>query len=108
HKRRVFVRSRSTGRSGSPKSGCLACDAATTRSAAQRCQKSCGRWRRSRVAVAITGHRTVLTSQRPPAPWHEHIGDATLADAICDRLLHNAHRLVLKGPSRRKETKLDS
>jgi hypothetical protein len=32
--------------------------------------------------------------------------DAT-ADAICDRLLHNAHRIVLKGPSRRKETKLD-
>ena len=32
----------------------------------------------------------------------------TLADAICDRLLHNAHRLVLQGPSRRKEAKLDS
>ena len=32
----------------------------------------------------------------------------TLADAICDRLLHNAHRLVLKGPSRRKEGKLDT
>ena len=31
----------------------------------------------------------------------------TLADAICDRLLHNAHRIVLKGPSRRKEAKLD-
>ena len=51
---------------------------------------------------------TIITSQLPPAQWHEHIGDATLADAICDRLLHNAHRLVLKGPSRRKETKLDS
>jgi len=51
---------------------------------------------------------TIVTSQLPPAQWHEHIGDATLADAICDRLLHNAHRLVLKGPSRRKETKLDS
>ena len=32
---------------------------------------------------------------------------ATLADAICDRLLHNAHRLVLQGPSRRKEAKLE-
>jgi DNA replication protein DnaC len=51
---------------------------------------------------------TIVTSQLPPAQWHEHIGDATLADAICDRLLHNAHRLVLKGPSRRKEAKLDS
>ena len=40
--------------------------------------------------------------------WHDHIGEPTLADAICDRLLHNAHRIVLKGPSRRKETKLDS
>jgi DNA replication protein DnaC len=51
---------------------------------------------------------TIVTSQLPPAQWHDHIGEATLADAICDRLLHNAHRLVLKGPSRRKEAKLDS
>src|SRR2546426_4317718 len=33
--------------------------------------------------------------------------EASLADTICDRLLHNAHRLVLKGPSRRKEAKLE-
>ncbi len=46
---------------------------------------------------------TIVTSQLPPAHWHEHLADPTLADAICDRLLHNAHRLVLKGPSRRKE-----
>ena len=46
---------------------------------------------------------TIVTSQLPPAHWHEALGDPTLADAICDRLLHNAHRLVLKGPSRRKE-----
>ena len=51
---------------------------------------------------------TIITSQLPPAQWHDYLGEATLADAICDRLLHNAHRLVLKGPSRRKETKLDS
>ena len=51
---------------------------------------------------------TIVTSQMPPAHWHEAIGDPTLADAICDRLLHNAHRLVLKGPSRRKEGKLDA
>jgi DNA replication protein DnaC len=51
---------------------------------------------------------TIITSQLPPAQWHDYLSDATLADAICDRLLHNAHRLVLKGPSRRKEAKLDS
>lgn len=51
---------------------------------------------------------TILTSQLPLAQWHDFIGDPTLADAICDRLVHNAHRLVLKGPSRRKEGKLDS
>jgi DNA replication protein DnaC len=51
-----------------------------------------------------TGTRsTVVTSQLPPAKWHDYIGDPTTADAICDRLLHPAHRLVLKGPSRRKE-----
>lgn len=51
---------------------------------------------------------TIVTSQLAPAHWHEHIGDPTLADAICDRLLHNSHRLMLQGPSRRKEEKLDS
>lgn len=51
---------------------------------------------------------TIITSQLPPAQWHDYLGDATLADSICDRLLHNAHRLVLKGPSRRKEVKLES
>lgn len=45
---------------------------------------------------------TIMTSQLPPKAWHEHLADQTLADAILDRLLHNAHRLVLKGPSRRK------
>jgi len=51
---------------------------------------------------------TIVTSQLPPNHWHEHIGDPTLADAICDRLLHNSHRLMLKGPSRRKEGTLES
>jgi len=50
---------------------------------------------------------TIVTSQLPVAKWHAHIGDPTLADAICDRLLHNAHRLVLKGPSRRKEAQAE-
>lgn len=46
---------------------------------------------------------TVITSQLPVAKWHEWIGDPTLADAILDRVIHNAHKLTLKGPSRRKE-----
>lgn len=46
---------------------------------------------------------TIITSQLPVAKWHDHIGDPTIADAICDRLVHCAHRLELKGPSRRKE-----
>ena len=45
---------------------------------------------------------TIWTSQIPVAKWHDHMGDPTIADAICDRLLHNAHRIVLQGPSRRK------
>jgi DNA replication protein DnaC len=51
---------------------------------------------------------TIVTSQLDPKLWHQAIGDPTLADAICDRLLHNSHRLMLKGPSRRKEEKLGS
>jgi len=53
---------------------------------------------------------TIVTSQVPPEKWHKHISEPTHADAICDRLLHNAHRLVLKGPSRRdpKEKKSDN
>lgn len=45
---------------------------------------------------------TLITSQVPVKKWHAAIGDATLADAILDRLLHNAHRLLLKGESMRK------
>ena len=43
-----------------------------------------------------------MTSQLPIEHWHEVIGDPTLADAILDRLVHNAHRLTLKGESLRK------
>jgi DNA replication protein DnaC len=46
---------------------------------------------------------TVITSQLPTTKWHDHLGDPTVADAICDRVLHGAHRLMLRGPSRRKE-----
>jgi DNA replication protein DnaC len=46
---------------------------------------------------------TVIASQLDAKRYHEYLGEPTVADAVCDRLLHNAHRLVLKGPSRRKE-----
>jgi len=45
---------------------------------------------------------TIVTSQLPTQHWHEVIGDPTLADAVLDRLLHNAHKVVLKGESMRK------
>lgn len=46
---------------------------------------------------------TLITSQLPIPHWHEAIGDPTLADAILDRLLHNAHKIKLKGESMRKK-----
>ena len=45
---------------------------------------------------------TIFTSQLPVTLWHEIINDGTLADAILDRLIHNAYRLELKGESMRK------
>jgi DNA replication protein DnaC len=45
---------------------------------------------------------TIITSQLDPADWHPVIGDETIADAVCDRLVHNAHRLKLSGESVRK------
>ena len=45
---------------------------------------------------------TILTSQLPVSRWHEQIGDPTLADGILDRLVHNAHRIEMKGDSMRK------
>jgi DNA replication protein DnaC len=48
---------------------------------------------------------TLVTGQLPIEHWHEYIGEATLADAILDRLLHNAHRLPLKSESLRKHHK---
>ena len=51
---------------------------------------------------------TIVTSQLPVTAWHEAIGDPTLADAILDRLVHNAHKIELKGDSMRKHAiKLD-
>lgn len=48
---------------------------------------------------------TIVSSQLPVAAWHEMIGDRTLADAIMDRLVHQAYQLNLKGESMRKKTK---
>src|SRR5450756_2222443 len=45
----------------------------------------------------------ILTSQLPVARWHEQIGDPTVADGILDRLVHNAHRIEMKGDSMRKK-----
>jgi DNA replication protein DnaC len=45
---------------------------------------------------------TVITSQLDPKEWHAVIADPTIADAICDRVVHNAHRLKLDGDSIRK------
>ena len=49
---------------------------------------------------------TLVTSQLPIEHWHEQIGDPTTADAILDRLVHNAHTMKLKGGSMRKKTPL--
>jgi DNA replication protein DnaC len=46
---------------------------------------------------------TVITSELPTKSWHQAIGDATIADAICDRLVHNAHVVALRGGSMRKK-----
>ena len=46
---------------------------------------------------------TVITSQLPTKTWHAALSDPTIADAICDRLVHNAHEIALRGPSMRKK-----
>ena len=46
---------------------------------------------------------TVITSQLPVKQWHDIIGDPTLADAILDRLVHNAYTINMKGESMRKK-----
>ena len=47
---------------------------------------------------------TLITSQIPVDRWHDLIGDPTLADAILDRIVHNAHRIQLRGESLRRKT----
>lgn len=51
---------------------------------------------------------TIITSQVPTKSWHEMLSDPTIADAICDRLVHNAHVLTLKGQSMRRKKGLAS
>lgn len=46
----------------------------------------------------------IITSQLPVSKWHEFIAEPTLADAIMDRLTAKAHRIELKGQSRRRKT----
>jgi DNA replication protein DnaC len=50
---------------------------------------------------------TIITSQLPVSSWHEVIGDPTIADAICDRIVNNSYRIELNGGSVRMKFKLD-
>lgn len=54
-------------------------------------------------------HSTIITSQLPVKQWHDVIGEKTVADAILDRIVHNAQRIELKGESlRRKWNKIET
>ena len=46
---------------------------------------------------------TIITSQLPVSKWHEVIGEETIADAILDRIIHDSHRIEMKGESMRKK-----
>ncbi len=46
---------------------------------------------------------TIITSQYPPANWHERLTDLTIADGLCDRLIHSSQLYLLKGTSMRKK-----
>ena len=64
-----------------------------------------GEQRRDLLEIMDDRHErgsTIVTSQVPVDHWHQVIGDPTIADAVLDRLVHNAHRLLLNGESRRK------
>lgn len=49
---------------------------------------------------------TVMVSQVPVSKWHELIGDSTIADAVCDRMVHSSYRIDMKGDSVRKLQKI--
>ena len=55
-----------------------------------------------RYACHGSCHPILITSQLPLENWHDIIGDPTIADAILDRIVHNAHRIELEGESLRK------
>lgn len=74
-----------------------------------------GEQRRDLLEIVDDRHQrgsTIITSQVPIDHWHEVIADPTIADAVLDRLVHNAHRLEIKGDSMRKiaaqRSKLDA
>ena len=52
--------------------------------------------------VSDAERATIISSQLPISSWYEFIGDPTMADAILDRVIHNAYKIELKGPSKRK------
>lgn len=69
-------------------------------------EKLCAAQRNDLMEIMDDRHgskSTVMISQLPTDQWYAAIGDNTLADAILDRLMHNAHRLPLKGESMRKK-----
>ncbi len=64
-------------------------------------------WIRKGYNVLIIGpraqyHSTLVASQLPIEHWHQCLGDSTVADAILDRIIHNAYKVVLRGESMRK------
>jgi|SRR5208282_6651152 hypothetical protein len=70
------------------------------RSTSRRTLDCCGA---AKPEVLYQARSTVLTSQLPVSRWHEQIGDPTIADGIQDRLVHNAHRIEMRGESMRKK-----
>jgi DNA replication protein DnaC len=57
----------------------------------------------STTVRAVSPDSTILPSQLPVVRWHEQIGDPTAAEGILDRLVHNAHRIEMRGDSMRKK-----
>jgi hypothetical protein len=59
------------------------------------------------IIIRIINRSNFNENDRSDTSCHNHIGDPTIADAILDRLIHNAHRIQLKGGSMRRKQKLD-
>jgi DNA replication protein DnaC len=55
------------------------------------------------TAISYGRGAILITSQIPVDRWHDLIEDPTLADALLDRIVHNAHRITLRGESLRKK-----